>query len=64
MSSHVLFDEFQLRFHAPKDLDDAVCDAIGRILENRPFRSALCRAVRQVVRPYLDLDSIRVRISS
>jgi hypothetical protein len=64
MSDHVLFDEFQLSFLVPTDLDDAACDAIRRILESRPFRSALRRAVRQVIRPYLDLDSIRVRISS
>jgi hypothetical protein len=62
MSEHFLFDEFHLLFRVPKALDDAACDAIRRILQSRPFRAALRRAVRQVVRQYLDLDPIRVRI--
>ena len=63
MSDHVLFDEFHLIVHVPKDLDEAACDTIRRILESRRFRAALRRAVRQVVRQYPDLDSVRVRIS-
>jgi hypothetical protein len=43
MSDYVLFDELQLIFRVPKDLDDAACDAIRRILESRPFRSSPSR---------------------
>jgi hypothetical protein len=63
MSDHVLFDRFQLNFRVPKDLDDAACDAIRRILQSRPFRSDLRRAVRQTIRQYPDLNPVRVRIS-
>jgi hypothetical protein len=63
MGDYVLFDECRLLVRVPKDLDDAACDAIRRILESRPFRTALRRALRQVVRQYPDLDPIRVRIS-
>jgi hypothetical protein len=62
MSDYVLFDEFHLIVRVPKGLDDSACDAIRRILEGRPFRSALRRAVRQVVRQYPDLDLVRVRL--
>ena len=63
MSDHVLFDEFQLSFLVPTDLDDAACEAIRRILQSRPFRSALRQAVRQTIRPYPDLNPVRGRIS-
>lgn len=63
MGDYVLFDEFHLVMRVPKDLDDPTCDAIRRILDSRPFHSALRRAVRQVIRQYPDLDPIRVRIS-
>jgi hypothetical protein len=62
MSDYLLFDEFHLIFRVPKDLDDSACDTIRRILESRPFRSTLRRAVRQVVRQYPDLDPVRVRL--
>jgi hypothetical protein len=63
MNNHLLFDEFHLSFHVPKDLDDAACNAIRRILQSRTLRSALRRAVRQIVRPYPDLHPVRVRLS-
>ena len=63
MSDHVLFDQFQLSFRVPTDLDDAACEAIRRILQSRPFRSALRRAVHQTIRQYPDLNPVRVRIS-
>jgi hypothetical protein len=63
VSNHILFDEFHLSFRVPKDLDDAACDAIRRILQSRAFRSALRRDVRQIVRQYPDLHPVRVRIS-
>jgi hypothetical protein len=63
VSNHVLFDEFHLSFRVPKDLDDAACDAIRRILRSRTFRSALRRAVRHTVLQYSGLHPVRVRIS-
>lgn len=63
MSEHILFDEYHLHFRVPKDLDEAACDAIRRILQSRSFRAALRRAVRKLVRQYPDLDPVRVRIS-
>jgi hypothetical protein len=63
VNDHVLFEEFHLSFRVPKHLDDAACDAIRRILQSRAFRSALRRAVRQIVRRYPDLHPVRVRIS-
>ena len=63
MNDYVPFDELQLSFRVPKDLDDAACEAIRRILQNRPFRSALRRAVRQTIRQYPDLNPVRVRVS-
>jgi hypothetical protein len=63
MSNYVPFDEFHLTVLAPKDLEDSACTAIQRILEGQPFRSALRRAVRQVIRQYPDLDPIRIRLS-
>jgi hypothetical protein len=63
MSDYLLFDEFQLILRVSKDLDDSACYTIRRILESRPFRSVLRRAVRQVVRQYPDLVPVRVRIS-
>ena len=63
MNDHVLFEEFELSFRVPTDLDDAACEAIRRILQSRPFRSALRRAVRQTIRQYPDLNPVRVRIS-
>jgi hypothetical protein len=63
MNNDVLFEEIHLSFRVPRDLDDAACDAIRRVLQSRTFRSALRRAVRQIVRPYPDLRPVRVRIS-
>jgi len=63
MNDHVLFEEFELSFRVPTDLDDAACEAIRRILQSRPFRSVLLRAVRQTIRQYPDLNPVRVRIS-
>jgi len=64
MSDHVMLDEFHLSFRVPKDLDDAACDAIRRVLQSRTFRSALRRAVRQSLRQYPDLHPVRVRVSA
>jgi hypothetical protein len=63
MSADVLFDEIHLTVRVPADLEESACEAIQRVLESRPFQTALRRAVRQVVRQYPDLDPIRVRIS-
>ena len=63
MSNHIVFDEFHLNFRVPRDLDDAACDAIRRVLQSRTFRSALRRAARQIVRQYPDLHPVRIRIS-
>ena len=63
MRDDVPFDEFRLILRVRRDLDEAACDAIRRILSIRPFRSALRRTVRQVVRRYPDLHPVRVRIS-
>ncbi len=63
MGKYVTFDEFHLTVRVPSDLEDAACEAIHRILESQPFRSALRRAVRQIIRQYPDLVPIRVRIS-
>lgn len=64
MGDYLLFDEFLLSFRVPKDLDDAACDAIRRILESRQFRSALRRALRQVIHQYPELAPVRIRISA
>ena len=63
MSDYVPFDEFRLSLRVRRDLDDPACHAIRRILTSRPFRSALRRAIRQIVRQYPDLDPVRVRLS-
>jgi hypothetical protein len=63
MGDYLLFDEFLLSFRVPKELDDATCDPIRRILESRQFRTALRRAVREVVRQYSELAPVRIRIS-
>ena len=63
MGDYVLLDESHLSFRIPNDLDDASCDAIRRILENRPFRSALRRTVLQLDRECMELAPIRIRIA-
>jgi hypothetical protein len=63
MSDYVPFDEFRLTILAPKDLEDAAYAAMQRTLEGQSFRSALRRAVRQVIRQYPDLDPTRIRLS-
>jgi hypothetical protein len=63
MSDYVLLDEFHISIRVPADLDDTFCVAIRRILESRQFRTALRRAVREVVRQYPELASVRVSIS-
>ncbi len=63
MSEYVLFDEFRLIVRVPADLEKSACEAIQRTVEGRPFRSALRRAIHQIVRQFPDLDPIRVRIS-
>jgi hypothetical protein len=63
MNKYVQFDEFHLMVLVPTDLQESACAAIQRTLEGRPFRSALRRAMRQVVRQYPDLDPVRIRIS-
>jgi hypothetical protein len=64
MDQHVLFDELHLTILTPSDLDDATSDAIRRILDSRPFRNELRRAIRRVFRQDPDLAVVRVRISS
>ena len=63
LGEYPLFDEFPLSFRVLKDRDDAACDAIRRILETRQFRSALRRAISQVVRPYPELAPVQIHIS-
>ena len=63
MADYVLFDEHHVSIRVPKDLDDAACDAIRRILESRQFRIALRRAVHEWVRQYPELAPVRIRIS-
>jgi hypothetical protein len=64
MGDYVLLGEFHLSIRVPRDLDDdAACDAIRRLLVSRQFRSALSRAVSQVVRSYPELAPVRIRIS-
>ncbi len=63
MVDFVPFDELRLVVRVHKNLDEATCDAIHRILESRPFRVGLRRAFRQFLRRYPELASVRVRIS-
>jgi hypothetical protein len=63
VSAYLLYDEFHLTVLVPADLEESACEAIHRILESRPFYTALDGAVRQLVRQYPDLDPIRLRIS-
>ena len=63
MGDYVLLDESHLSFRIPSDLDDASCDAIRRILESRQFQTALRRTVLQLVREYMELAPIRIRIA-
>ena len=63
MSKEILFDEFRLSVLVPADLEDSGCQAIQKTLESQPFRAALRRAVRQLVRQYPDLDPVQVRIT-
>jgi len=63
MGYYVLLDDSPLSFRIPNDLDDAACDAIRRILESRPFRVGLRRAIREVVLPYPERAHVQIRIS-
>jgi hypothetical protein len=63
MSDLVTFDELRLVVRVPRDLDDDACDAIRRMLESRPLRARLRRAIRQVFQRHPELDQVRVRIS-
>ena len=63
MDDYVLFDEFRLSIRVPQNLDDAACDALPPIVESRPFRVGLRRAIREVVLPYPELAPVRIRIS-
>jgi hypothetical protein len=63
MSDYVLLDEYHLSIRVPTDLDHDVCEAICRILESRRFRTALRRAVSEVIRQCPELAPVRVRIS-
>ena len=63
MSTYLIFDEFHLTVRVPADREESASEAIQRILDGRPFQIALRQAVRQVVRPFPDLEPIRVRIS-
>ena len=63
MGDYVLLDEFHLSIYIPTDLDDVACDAIRRILEGRQFQTALRRTVLQLVREYMELAPIRIRIA-
>jgi hypothetical protein len=64
MDKHVLFDEVHLVLLVPTDLDDTAGEAIRRILDSRPFRTDLRRAIRQVFHQYPDLAMVRLRITS
>jgi hypothetical protein len=63
MADYVLFDEVHVSIRVPTDLDDAVCDAIRRILESRQIRTALRRAVHECLRQYPELATVRIRIT-
>lgn len=63
MSKYVLFDEWHLTLRVPADLEESSCQAIQRILQSRPFQTALRQAVRQVVRSFPQLEPIRISIS-
>jgi hypothetical protein len=63
MAEYVLFDEFHLIVRVPADLDEAACDVIRRVLEGRPFRADVRRALLRIVRQYPELAPVRVRIT-
>jgi hypothetical protein len=63
MGDYVLLDERHLSFDIPNDLDDAACDAIQPIVESRPFRVALRRAIGEVVRPDPERAPVRIRLA-
>ena len=63
MADYLPFDEFRLLIGVPQNLNEATCDAIRRVLESRPFRVGLRRALRQFVRRHPELAPVRVRIS-
>ena len=63
MSEHVLFDEIRLLLRVPANLDEAACNAIRQVLQGRPFRAGLRRAIRQFLRRHPELTAVRVRIS-
>ena len=63
MADYLPFDECRLVVRVPENLEEAGCDAIRRVLESRPFRVGLRRALRQFVRRYPELAPVRVRIS-
>jgi hypothetical protein len=63
MSTHLSFDESRLIVVVPADREESAGQATQRVLENRPLRSSLRRAMRPGVCPYPNLNKVRVRIS-
>jgi len=63
MSAYVIFEEFHLTVRVSSDLEQSASEAIQRMLDGRPFQTALRRVVRRVIRQYPNLEPIRVRIS-
>jgi hypothetical protein len=51
MTAYLPFEEVRLIVLVPADREEVACQATQRVLESQPFRSAICRAIRQFVRP-------------
>ena len=63
MAKAVLMDEFHFTVFAPTDLRTAEYTAIRRTLDGARFRAKLARALRDVIRPYPQLNRVRITIT-
>ena len=63
MAKTILINEIHVSFYVPRDLPDGQCDAIRAILNHAIFLRQLRRAVRDVLRLYPALGSLRVTVT-
>ena len=63
MAKTILIDEIHLSFYVPRSLSDAKCDAIRTILNDAIFLRQLRRSVRDVLRLYPALGSLRSTVT-
>lgn len=63
MPKFVMIDAFHLSLWMPHGQPEATDAAVRATLDSRRFQGELRRALRDVVRNYLFLNSVRVRLT-